>query len=241
VELPPVHFAPGFLCAAAGGVDAFLIGSEMRGATWLRDATSSYPFVDALVALAADVKSVLPADKVTYGADWTEFVAHNPGDGSDDLHFHLDPLWTSADIDAVGIDVYWPLSDWRDGEAHLDRQAGFFSTYDLDYLKGNIFGGKGYDWFYPSAGFSGNEASPERIAQNRTNITDGAYGKPWVFRVKDIRSWWQNQHYDRPGGVESGTPTAWLPESKPIWITARLSCRGQGRKPAERVPGPEVI
>ena len=27
-----------------------------------------------------------------------------------------------------------------------------------------------------------------------------------------------NQHYDRPGGVESATPTAWVPQSKPIWL-----------------------
>jgi hypothetical protein len=32
-------------------------------------------------------------------------------------------------------------------------------------------------------------------------------------------SWWQNQHYNRPGGVESATPTTWVPESKPIWFT----------------------
>ena len=103
-----------FLCQAAGGVDAFIVGSEMRGCTWLRSATSTYPFVTALVALAADVKDVVGGGtKVTYGADWTEFVPHNPGDGSGDLHFHLDPLWTSSDIAAVGIDVYWPLSRGR--------------------------------------------------------------------------------------------------------------------------------
>ena len=52
----------------------------------------------------------------------------------------------------------------------------------------------------------------------RTPITDGA-GKPWVFRFKDLKSWWSNAHYNRPGGIESGTPTAWVPQSKPIWFT----------------------
>ena len=51
----------------------------------------------------------------------------------------------------------------------------------------------------------------------RTPITDGA-GKPWVFRYKDIISWWSNPHYNRPGGVESATPTAWVPQSKPFWF-----------------------
>lgn len=32
-------------------------------------------------------------------------------------------------------------------------------------------------------------------------------------------SWWSNRHFDRPGGVESATPTAWVPQSKPFWLT----------------------
>ena len=45
------------------------------------------------------------------------------------------------------------------------------------------------------------------------------HGKPWVFRTKDLRGWWENQHFNRPGGVESGAPTAWVPQSKPIVFT----------------------
>ena len=81
--------------------------------------------------------------------------------------------------------------------------------------RANIAGGEGFDWFYASAA--------DRSAQIRTPITDGAAGKPWVFRYKDLRAWWSNPHYNRPGGVESGTPTAWAPQSKPIWFT-ELGC-----------------
>ena len=58
-----------------------------------------------------------------------------------------------------------------------------------------------------------------RIASSRSRspISDGS-GKPWVFRYKDIKSWWLNAHYSRPGGVESGTPTSWVPQSKPFWF-----------------------
>src|SRR5690606_25090725 len=42
---------------------------------------------------------------------------------------------------------------------------------------------------------------------------------PWVWRFKDLASWWLNEHRDRPGGVRSGTPTAWVPGSKQIWFT----------------------
>lgn len=213
-----LHYA--HLCEAAGGVDAFIIGSEMRGATALRSSASTFPFVDALVDLANDVRGVLRAStKITYAADWTEHRGYQPQDGSGDVYFHLDPLWASGDIDAVGIDVYWPLSDWRDGETHLDRLAGWESIYDLDYLRSNIRGGEGFDWYYPAAGATGNEASPERLSQTRLAITDSAYGKPWIYKPKAILEWWQNRHYDRPGGVESGSHTAWVPESKPIWFT----------------------
>jgi hypothetical protein len=203
------------LCKAAGGVSGFVIGSEMRGLTWLRDGASSYPFVTRLIALAAEVKSLLPDADVTYAADWSEYFGHQPADGSGDVHFHLDPLWSDANIDAVAIDNYWPLADWRDGGDHLDYQAGARFIHDLAYLRGNIEGGEGYDWYYAS--------SADRDSQTRTDIADGAYGKAWMFRFKDIRSWWSNPHYDRPGGVENPVPTGWTPQSKPIWFT-ELGC-----------------
>lgn len=199
-----------FLAKAAGGVDAFVIGSELRGLTWVRSAAGTYPFVAALAALAADVKSVLgPATKILYAADWSEYFGHQPADGSGDVYFHLDPLWSSSNIDAIGIDVYWPLADWRDGRDHLDAIAGAATIYDAAYLRSNVDGGEGYDWYYASAA--------DRDAQVRTPITDG-HGKPWVFRYKDILSWWSNPHFDRPHGVENATPTAWVPQSKPFWF-----------------------
>lgn len=137
---------------------------------------------------------------VGYAADWSEYFGHHPQDGSGDVLFHLDPLWSDPNIHFVGIDNYLPLSDWRDGTDHLDAQAGWATIHDLDYLRSNIEGGEGFDWFYAS--------DADCIAQIRTPITDGAYGKPWVWRPKDIRNWWSNPHFDRPGGVENVTPTA---------------------------------
>jgi hypothetical protein len=203
-----LHYA--HLAKAAGGVDAFVIGTELRGLTTVRSSASGYPFVQALVALAADVKSVLGAStKVTYAADWSEYFGHRPTDSSGDLYFHLDPLWASAGIDAIGIDLYWPLADWRDGRGHLDYLAGARSPYEVGYLAGNVAGGEGYDWYYADAN--------ARDAQLRTPITDGT-GKPWVFRYKDIKSWWSELHYDRPGGIEATSATDWVPQSKPFWF-----------------------
>lgn len=209
-----LHYA--HLCAAAGGVDAFLIGTEMRGLTTTRSGASAFPAVQALRDLAADVRSILGAGtEISYAADWSEYFGHQPADGSGDVFFHLDALWADPEIDFIGIDNYMPLSDWRDGFEHADAQDGWPAIYDRAYLQANIAGGEGFGWFYASAA--------DRSAQVRTPIADGAAGKPWVFRYKDLRNWWSNPHYDRPGGVESGTPTAWVPESKPIRFT-ELGC-----------------
>lgn len=205
-----LHYA--HLCALAGGVESFLLGSELRGITTARASPSAYPAVAALRALAADVRSILgPSAKLSYGADWSEWFGHHPADGSGDVFFHLDPLWSDANIDFIGVNVYAPRADWRDGLNHLDAQAGFAGPHDRAYLQANIEGGEGYDWFYAS--------SADRDAQIRSPIEDGAYGEPWVFRNKDFRRWWSTLHHDRPGGVRAATPTAWVPQSKPIRFT----------------------
>lgn len=202
------------LCVAAGGVDAFCIGSELRSLTQIRDAAQSFPAVRALAALAEDVRAVLGDQaKIGYAADWSEYFGYQPDDGSGDVLFHLDPLWSHSEIDFVGIDNYMPLSDWRDGSAHADAAAG--SIYDLSYLTANVAGGEGYEWYYPSAS--------AREKQDRRAIVDGAYGEHWVFRYKDLLGWWSNSHQNRLGGEKVAGTTPWKPQSKPIWFT-ELGC-----------------
>jgi hypothetical protein len=203
-----LHYAQ--LAQAAGGVDAFLIGSELKALTRVRSGSGSYPAVDQLVALAGDVKAILGTGTVvTYGADWTEYGAHVVDAEAGEVRFPLDPLWASAHIDATGIDYYAPLSDWREGPDHLDRAlAG--SIYARDYLAGNLDAGEAYDWYYAD--------DAARAAQTRSAISDGL-GKPWIFRAKDLWSFWANAHYERVDGVELATPTAWTSHSKPIWLT----------------------
>ncbi len=203
------------LCKAAGGVASFCISSEMRGLTQIRGA-SGFPAVARLRSLAAEVRKILGSGtKIGYAADWSEYFGYQPQDGSGDRYFHLDPLWADTNIDFVGIDNYMPLSDWRDGNSHLDASRGVNSIYDLDYLRSNIEGGEGFDWYY---------ASPEEAAaQIRTPIEDNDHDEPWIWRYKDIRGWWSNRHHERIGGVRQASPTGWVPGSKPIWFT-ELGC-----------------
>ncbi|MBX3531658.1 MAG: glycoside hydrolase/phage tail family protein, partial [Rhizobiaceae bacterium] len=216
-----LHYAK--LAAMAGGVDAFVIGSELRGLTTLRDGDGAFPFVEQLCDLTAEARTILGAGcKITYAADWSEYFGHQPADGSGDVLFHLDPLWAHPDIDAVGIDNYMPLADWRDSDALGEGPDGARGPHDAEALRGGIAGGEGFDWYYAS--------DADRAARVRSPIADGAYGRHWVFRYKDLVGWWSNQHFDRPGGIESATPTAWVPGGKPIWLT-ELGCPAVDRGP----------
>jgi len=228
------------LTAKAKSAKPFIIGSELRGLTAIRDGATiangatSYPVVAALKQLTGDVAGILngpslgdrapplgASTAISYAADWSEYFGHQPTDGSGDLFYHLDPLWADPNVHFIGIDNYLPLSDWRDGFDHADAQAGWDSIRDLDYLRSNIEGGEGFDWFYAS--------DADRTAQNRTPISDGVYNQPWVFRPKDIRAWWANPHYDRPGGVITGlTPNGANP---PTWINVGPVVRYQTKRP----------
>lgn len=202
-----LHYAS--LAEEAGGVHGFILGSELVGLTRVRSSSGVYPAVARLKALAGQVRDILRAStKIVYAADWTEYGAHGL-DGGDEVRFPLDPLFASDDIDAVGIDYYPPIADWRDGPSHADLPAAR-SIYDVDYLRARLGSGEAFDWYYANAA--------ERAAQTRRPIADGAYNKPWIFRAKDLVSWWSNRHVERVNGVET-EPTAWQPQSKPIWLT----------------------
>lgn len=199
-----LHFAS--LAKAAGGVDGFLIGSEMKALTRGEMSAGDYPFVDGLVDLAADVKVVLGSGTdVSYAADWSEYASHSTAGG--DLRFPLDPLWGSDDIDFIGIDNYLPIADQRAG----GDPDGNASPYDVETLQAGITGGENHDWYYAS--------DADRQSASRSAISDGAYGKPWVYRAKDFKSWWENAHYERVAGEEESQPTDWVPGSKPIRFT----------------------
>jgi hypothetical protein len=137
-----LHYA--WLCTVAGGVNLFLLGSELRGLetirgpAWTKAGTTDgsghavwdYPFVAGLAQLASDVRSIFDGQGLTknlstlsnliaYSADWSDWMGfQHPG--ANGQWPHLDALWASSDIDFVGFDNYLPLSDWTTGEGGLD-------------------------------------------------------------------------------------------------------------------------
>ena len=210
------------LCQAAGvPVGSFLLGSELRGITTIRDANGAYPAISHLRYLAQDVRSIFGSEtKLSYGADWNEYFGHQPENQSGDRLFHLDDFWADANVDFIGIDNYMPLSDWRPGFAHLDSLEhsevnSVNGPYSLGYLQSNIRGGEGYDWFYASQN--------DRDNQTRTPIMDSFHGEEWIYRYKDLWNWWSQSHHERIAGQRQAISTPWVPASKPIRFT-ELGC-----------------
>ncbi len=137
-----LHYAN--LCVIAGGVDLFLLGSELRGLEIIRGpswtvaggtdanghATWDYPFVAGLTQLASDVRSVFDGAGLTKNlTTWKNLIAYSPDwsswngwqhPGENGQWPHLDSLFASANIDVVSFDNYLPLSDWTTGIGGLD-------------------------------------------------------------------------------------------------------------------------
>lgn len=201
--------------AEIGGATDFLIGSEMGGITSVRNGAKSYPVVAKLKALAADVRSMLGGSvKISYAADWSEYHSHKPHDAPDVLNFPLDALWSDSNIDYIGIDNYLPLSDWREGGG-ADATPAVTSVYVASELARNIEGGEYYDWYYAS--------QADRDAQNRTPIEGNAQRAPFYYQQKNIREWWENDHYELSGYQPTTTKSAWIAQSKPVVFT-ELGC-----------------
>jgi len=162
-----LHYAN--LCVVAGGVDLFLVGSELRGLETIRGpawtisggeppATWDYPFVDGLITLADDVRSIFDAASLTknlttrknlisYAGDWSVWMGTRH-DGSNPSNAgqwpHLDKLWSHANIDLVCIDYYMPLSDWTTGAGGLDvlnwTEPKYSGTWPPDETRMNGLG-----------------------------------------------------------------------------------------------------
>jgi hypothetical protein len=186
------------LCEQAGGVDAFAIGSEMVGLNRIRDGSGAYPAVPFWRQIAAEAKTRLGANcTVTYAADWSEYRYNDRGGANVD--FPLDALWADSNIDAVGIDAYFPITD-------TDRSLTDPATIGAGWGSGELI-----SYFYAS------EADRD-LAGRGANRVQSPISEPF-WALKDLRWWWDNVHTPRVAGVPTGPATAWTPKMKPIWLT----------------------
>jgi hypothetical protein len=194
---------------------------------------SSYPAVQAFRDLAADCARILgPGTKLSYAADWSEYFGHQPGDGRATCSSTSTRSGPMPNTDFIGIDNYMPLSDWRDGFDHLDAQAGPRSTTGATCRRTSR-AARASTGSMRRGGPRG--AGPHADHRRRA-------GKPWVFRYKDLRAWWSEPHFNRPGGVESGNAHRMGAAVEADLVhRAGLPRHRPRHEPAERVLRPEEL
>jgi hypothetical protein len=138
-----LHYAN--LVTIAGGVDLFIVGSELRGLEPIRGpawtkagqvdgsghAYWDYPFATAINTLVSKVTTVFTTygctpdptttktNLIGYTADWSSWMGwQHPGE--DGQWPHLDQVFSNSQIHLVCIDNYMPMSDWTTGLGGLD-------------------------------------------------------------------------------------------------------------------------
>lgn len=186
------------LAEQAGGIDGFAVGSEMVALNRIRDAGGDYPAVPFWRQMAAEAKTRLGSGcVVTYAADWSEYRYYDRGGATVD--FPLDALWADGNVDVVGVDAYFPLTD-------EPRSLTDPAAIGAGWASGELV-----DWFYASE--ADRDLAGRGANRDRSPIDD----RFWA--IKDLRWWWENQHVPKVAGVPTGTPTAWSPRTKPIWLT----------------------
>lgn len=152
-------------------VDAFIIGSELRGLTTIHDEKFNFPAVQELVELAKEVRTIMGSDvKISYAADWSEY--HHTSGG----WYNMDELWGCHDIDFIGIDAYFPLTDWKN------------TNYDINDAIAAWDSGEGFDFFYTDT---------ERTIRKKLDI---------AYAWKNITWWWSNTHINPDSKKTSWVP-----------------------------------
>lgn len=131
-------------------VDAFIIGTELKGLTAIHDQDNNFPAVDNLINLAKKVRDILGENvKISYAASWQEY--HHEQNG----WYNLDKLWSSQYIDFVGINAFYPfeitnkydqedvIRSWTGGEGyHYSQDENEIKMIEQEYAQ------KNFNWWW---------------------------------------------------------------------------------------------
>jgi hypothetical protein len=119
-----------------------LSASQLQSITAIHDSTGPDRDTGIAISNLTSRPASYTATIITYAADWSEYHHNsrlNTGGQQAQLNpelerpvYHLDPLWADPNINVVGIDSYFPLT-----ESH---------TTDLEAIKQGFFSGRYYDW-----------------------------------------------------------------------------------------------
>ena len=204
-----LHYAQ--LAADAGGVDAFLIGSELRGLTRVRSASGVYPAVTRLgrTRRRREGDPRLRHDRHLWRRlDRIRRARRRPA--APEVRFPLDPLWASSAIDVVGIDYYTPLADWRDGAEHLDRAI---ADVDLRPRLSRRQSARRRSLRLVLRQRRGARCADPHADHRRARQAVGVSRQGYLELVV------QRALRARRAAPSLASPTAWVPQGKPIWFT----------------------
>ncbi|MCU7611419.1 glycoside hydrolase/phage tail family protein [Anaplasma capra] len=162
-------FVQHYCLLTKGTIDAFVVGSNLASLTKIQDATGAFPAVNALARLAGVAKQTLGHGViVTYAANWDEYHSHNG-------IYNMDTLWASHDVDVVGINAYFPLTDTPSPACGFSEQS----------IRQSWSSGEGYDYFF--------KPSP----------TGHASYKNLHHAWKNIHQWWSNHHTNHGSDIKT--------------------------------------
>ena len=157
-------------------IDGFMIGSELVGLTQYMSSAGVFPAVTRLKTLAASVKSAVGSGvKVAYGGDWSEYHSVNGW-------YNLDPLWSDANIDVVGIDCYFPLTpdlpqtqiDYQKVYDGWTKDEGWDYYWDGTRTTKTFYSGATYAW------------KNVKHWWNSTHTNPDASGTAWTAKMKPL-------------------------------------------------------
>jgi len=150
-------------------LDKFMIGTELVTLTRYNE-NDQYFGVQHLVQLAEDVRNDFGTNntvQISYGANWDEYHSH-------DENYHMDELWTSQYIDAVGIDNYFPATDFQDPQT-----VTYQDIYD------GYENGEGWDHYY-----SVYSSDPATMLASKVDYPIAGGEFAW----KNCFGWWDRDH-----------------------------------------------
>ena len=140
----------------------------------------------------------------------------------------------SPHIDAVGIDYYPPISDWRDGAEPCRPARRRAASTTSTTCAGACGSGEAFDWYYADA----CRRATRRRARRSPTAPMASHGSSG----RRISSPVVQPHMERVDGVEIGAPTAWMPQSKPIWLTEiGMPAVDKGAERPERLSRSEIL